>query len=372
MYRRRTCWTILILITGAACARNGTRPPVVAFAYTRSSASYLDLANEALRERGAPAATYYYDSLSESESSERALAFAASIVGHSEIAVVVGPSNSRHALATAPAYNAAGLPQILPSSTSRRLRGAGPGTFVLVPDDSVEGEFLAHFAWDSLGARRAVVFFANDEYGEGLRAGISAAFTSLGGKVLDAIPTAEEMDYEAVVGSAVGRYHPDVLFSAGRGLETGTLLHEARRGSGHVPVVAGDGAYHLPSLTPAAQGDLSGLYVLAFWVYDSTNAAHRAFAARVRRILGNEPTPEDALTEDALVLAATARAEGGPDRGAVRRWLTGLGHDRPPFDGLTGPIAFGAGRQLPLAMVKFVDGKAVRVPFSLVAPGPQP
>jgi hypothetical protein len=92
----------------------------------------------------------------------------------------------------------------------------------------------------------------------------------------------------------------------------------------------------------------------------------------VRRILGNEPTPEDALTEDALVLAATARAEGGPDRGAVRRWLTGLGHDRPPFDGLTGPIAFGAGRQLPLAMVKFVDGKAVRVPFSLVAPGPQP
>ena len=238
------------MITGAACARTGTRPPVVAFAYTRSSAPYLDLAREALREREAPAATWYYDSLSESESPGRALAFAAAIVDHSEIAVVVGPSNSRHALATAPAYNAAGLPQILPSSTSRRLRGAGPGTFVLVPDDSVEGEFLARFAWDSLGARRAVVFFANDEYGEGLRAGISAAFTTLGGKVLDAIPTAEEMDYEAVVGSAVSRYHPDVIFSAERGRETGALLHEARRGSRAVPVVAGDGAYHLPTLVP--------------------------------------------------------------------------------------------------------------------------
>ena len=372
MHRRRTSWTILLLITGGACSRAGTAPPVVAFAYTRSSASYLDLAREALRERNGPATSYYYDTLSEGESSERALDFAASIVGHDEVAVVVGPSNSRHALATAPAYNAAGLAQILPSSTSRRLRGAGPGTFTLVPDDSVEGEYLARFAWDSLGARRAVVFFANDEYGEGLRAGISAAFTSLGGKVLDAVPTAVEMDYEAVVGSMVRRHHPDVLFSAGRGMETGMLLHEARRVEGAVPVVAGDGAYYLPQLGPAAGGDLSGLYVLAFWVFDSTNAAHRAFAARVRRILGNEPTPEDALTEDALVLAATARAEAGPDRAAVRRWLAGLGHDHPAFDGLTGPITFGAGRQLPLTMVKFVDGKAVRVPFSLVASGPQP
>lgn len=372
MSLRRTSWIILALITGAACGDADTRPPVIAFAYTRSSASYLDLAREALRERGAPAARFYYDSLSDSESSERALAFAASIVGHQEIALVVGPSNSRHALATAPAYNAAGLAQIVPSATSRRLRGGGPGTFILVPDDSVEGAFLARFARDSLRARRAVVFFANDEYGEGLRAGISAAFSALGGTVLEAIPTAEEMDYDAVVGSVLRRHHPDVIFSAGRGRETGLLLVEAHRGARAVPVVAGDGAYYLPQLEAAARGDLSGLFVLAFWVFDSTNAAHQAFAARVRRTLGSEPTPEDALTEDALVLAATARAEAGPDRGAVRRWLAGLGNDRPAFEGLTGPITFGTGRQLPLTMVKFVDRKAVRVPFSLVASGPQP
>jgi ABC-type branched-subunit amino acid transport system substrate-binding protein len=137
-------------------------------------------------------------------------------------------------------------------------------------------------------------------------------------------------------------------------------------------VVAGDGAYFLPELAPPAGGDLRGLYVLAFWVYDSTRADHRAFAERVRRTLGAEPTPEDALTEDALVLAATARAAAGPDRAAVRRWLAGLGTDHPPFEGITGRIAFGPQRPLPLAMVRFVDGRAHRVPDSLVAPPPQP
>ncbi|MBW8771767.1 MAG: hypothetical protein JF590_00510, partial [Gemmatimonadetes bacterium] len=119
-------------------------------------------------------------------------------------------------------------------------------------------------------------------------------------------------------------------------------------------------------------GDLSGLYVLAFWVYDSANAEHRAFAERVRRILHAEPTPEDALTEDALVLATEARLAAGSDRAAVRRWLAGLGRDHPPFRGLTGSIGFGPQREFPLAMVHFRDGRAERVDGSLVGPAPPP
>jgi ABC-type branched-subunit amino acid transport system substrate-binding protein len=139
-----------------------------------------------------------------------------------------------------------------------------------------------------------------------------------------------------------------------------------------IPVVAGDGAYLPAQLMLNADGDLSGLYVLAFWVYDSTNAAHRAFAERVRRIFRTEPTPEDALTEDALVLATEARLAAGDDRAAVRRWLSGLGRDRPPFQGLTGAIGFGPQREFPLTMVRFRAGRAERVDRSLVGPAPPP
>jgi len=363
---------LTLTLGSAACTTMQRRPQVVGFAYARNSAPYLALAAEAYQARGLPPTRLLYDSANAVEGAEAALAFAAQLAGTSSVAVVVGPSNSRNALVTAPGYNAAGLAHIVPSATSRRLRGAGPATFVLVPDDSVEGEYLARFAWKVLGARRAVTFYANDEYGEGLRAGISAAFTALGGKVLEETPTANEMDYDAVVTSVRRRHHPDVYFSAGRGMETGELLAAARAEGGAPPVVAGDGAYLLPQLDRATGGDLRGLYVLAFWVYDSTRADHRAFADRVRRTLGAEPTPEDALTEDALVLAATARAAAGPDRAAVRRWLAGLGSVRPPFEGITGPVAFDPERTLPMTMVQFVDGKVHRVVDSLVAPRPQP
>lgn len=367
-------WTLLLTLTlgSAACTGMQRRPRVVGFAYGRNSAPYLALATEAFAARGLPSTHLLYDSASAVEDAEAALAFAAQLARTSSVAVVVGPSNSRNALATSPGYNAAGLAHIVPSATSRRLRRAGPATFVLVPDDSVEGEYLARFAWNVLGARRAVTFYANDEYGEGLRAGIRTAFTALGGMMLEETPTESEMDYDAVVTSVRRRHHPDVFFSAGRGMETGELVVAARTGGGALPVVAGDGAYLLPQLDRATGGDLRGLYVLAFWVYDSTRAEHRAFADRVRRTLGAEPTPEDALTEDALTLAATARAAAGPDRSAVRRWLAGLGSARPPFEGITGPIAFDPERTLPMAMVQFVGGKARPVSDSLVAPRPQP
>lgn len=364
---------IILLAIGAAVTIFAVRrPPVVGFAYTRNAAGYLDLARAALAARGTPAPRFVFDSMSATETSDSAIAFAAAMVLRPDVAVVVGPSNSRHALATAPAYNAAGLAHIVPSATSRRLRDAGPSTFTLAPDDSIEGEYLAKFAHQGLGATRGLVFYINDEYGEGLRAGIVTAFTALGGTVVEAIPIGSGTDLDAMVAEGVLRGKVDVVFCAGRSTETGLLLRAVRRRDARIPVVAGDGAYLPAQLMLNAEGDLRGLYVLAFWVYDSTNAAHRAFAERVRAILKAEPTPEDALTEDALVLATEARLAAGSDRAAVRRWLAGLGRERPPFQGLTGKIGFGPQREFPLTMVRFRDGRAERVDRSLVGSAPPP
>jgi branched-chain amino acid transport system substrate-binding protein len=364
---------LLIAVTGVGlCVRAGAARPVVGFAYTHPSAAYLDLATAALEARGTATPRFLYDSAAESETSDGALALASAFVADPAVSVVVGPSNSRHTLATAPAYNAAGLAEIVPSATSRRLRRAGPATFMLAPDDSVEGDFLARFARHQLGARRAVVFYVNDEYGEGLRQGIESSFVGEGGTVLASYPVGGDNDIRTLVDAAFRGTRPDVVLVAGRSGETGLILRAVRAIDPRIPVVAGDGAYLPAQLLHFADGDLTGLYVVAFWVYDSTDAAHRAFAERVRRILHAEPMPEDALTEDALVLATEARLAAGSDRTAVRRWLAGLGRDRDAFPGLTGKISFGPGRDLPLAMVRFREGRAERADRSLVAPAPAP
>lgn len=356
-----------LLTTLLACCRfGGGEGPVVGFAYTRPSTPYLALARAMDSMAGTPIGAFWYDSTGTAESSDRALAFAAALAGRPDVVAVVGPSNSRHALATAPTYNAAHLPQIIPSATSRRLRGAGPYTFTLAPDDSVEGDFLARFAWRGLHARRAVLLYINDEYGEGLRTGIVSTYTALGGRFSQMIPLGEGMDVATMLAAAIGGGRPEVIFCAGRATETGIVLRAAHRLVPGVPVVAGDGAYFLPLLTANAGPDLSGLYVLSFWVYDSTNADQRAFAREVRRVLHDDPKPEDALTVDALRLAAAAVTAAGSDREGIRRWLMALGKERPPFRGLTGEITFGPERALPLAMIRFDMGHPERVPFSLV------
>lgn len=372
---RRTVLILLclaVLMGVGLCVRAGAARPVVGFAYTRASAGYVVLAEAGLEARGIPVPRFRYDSLADSETSDGALALASTFVADPALSVIVGPSNSRHALATAPAYNAAGLAQIVPSATSRRLRRAGPATFTLAPDDSVEGAFLARFAGQELGARRAIVFFINDEYGEGLREGIEASFVAEGGAVLGSYPVGGEVDIGAVVDAAFRRGRPDVVLVAGRSAETGLILRAVRALDPKLPVIAGDGAYLPAQLLHSSGGDLTGLYVVAFWVYDSTDAAHRAFAERVRRIFHTEPMPEDALTEDALVLATEARIAMGTDRAGVRRWLAALGRERPPFAGLTGPISFGPGREFPLTMVRFREGRVERADRSLVAPAPAP
>jgi hypothetical protein len=68
------------------------------------------------------------------------------------------------------------------------------------------------------------------------------------------------------------------------------------------------------------------------------------FLARARRILGRDPRPSEALVYDGFMLLATAIQSTGGSRAAVRRWVAGLGRSRPPWQGVTGPIGFGAPR----------------------------
>lgn len=360
---------LILLLALAGCGHDA--PPLVAFAYARNGAPYLDLARAGFVDAGRPAPAFLYDSTADVGTAEQALAFAAQLVGRRDVTVVVGPSNSREALATAPAYVAAGLPVIVPSATSRRLRSAAGTLFTLAPDDSVEGAFLARFAARQLRARRGVIFYANDEYGEGLRTGITDAFTTLGGTVAEAVPVGGSVaDPAALLAATLRRAHPEVIFSAARAEATGALLRAAHALAPGVPVVAGDGAYLPPALASAAGGDLRDLYVLAFWSYDSTVARQREFVARVRRLRGTAPMPEDALTVDALGLAVAALDAVGPDRERIRRWLRELGRTHPAYPGLTGPISFGAERALPLRILRFEDGRAVAADSALVGAVP--
>ena len=282
---------------------------------------------------------------------------------------VVGHGGSRGSLVAAPVYNQIGIVQLTPISTSRLLRNAGPWTFNLAPDDSAEGAFIGMFAAGPLGARRAIVFHINDEYGAGLRDGVVAEFARRGVAVTNVVQFDPSSDFPVLVDAALrrGRPPPDVVVLAARQTEAGTIARIAQARVPGLRFVAGDGAVVLPALAQAAGPAADSIYAVAFWLPDATDDSRtRAFIARSRRVAGRDPLPADAMSHDALMLLATAARDAGPDRAAIRQYLEALGRTRPPYRGITGEITFLPNRPPRLVMARLSGGRLVRVS------GPQP
>ena len=261
---------------------------------------------------------------------------------------VVGHTGSRDALLGAVVYNARGVPQIVPNATSRLLGGVGPWTFTLVPDDSVEGAFIASYALDSLRASRVSVLYLGDEYGIGLRDGVREALRLRGTDLVDAamIPTdwclaepAREI-HEAIIRASLRRVRPDVVVvttGSMSGWCVAELIHATNPETWILFGDGMDGARQVPDLPLRIVADR--IRGVDYWEPGSDSASV-AFVNRVERALNGPPSASHALQYDAFMLLSAAVREAGPDRKAVRRWLESLGRTREPWQGLTGPIAF--------------------------------
>lgn len=293
------------------------------------------------------------------------------VVANKKVMIAVGPGGSREALQAAPIYRDAGVPELLPAATSRLLRTAGPWTFRLSPDDSVQGEFIGRFVADQLHGHAVTLFYIADEYGLGLSAGTAAALAQRGVRVVDRVPVTPSKrcqpqsptnEYENQVAASLKHGTPDVVVIAGRGGETACI---ARAAHAHVPAarfVAGDGAEATEQFLQLAGAAADSLYLVAFWHPDRDDAASRAFVAHFRRVVGRMPRHSDATWYDAILLAAQAIREAGADRAAIRGWLESLGRTRPPYQGVTGPIAFTPEAVRPLVMIRVRGSGTVLAP----------
>jgi branched-chain amino acid transport system substrate-binding protein len=342
---------ILILV---ACGRDA--PVVLGYAYARASPNVADVAQEALdRTAGQGPAIRI----------ARWPAGGAGGLGHEirganlfartpGMVAVVGHAGSRETLLGAPVYNSAGIPHLVPTSTSRRLAELGQWTFRLAPNDSVEGDVLAAFAIDSLGARSATIFYFNDEYGVGLRDGVRAGLTRRGAAVLDQVsvgagscpPLSARDDFAAGVLASLRRAVPDVVVLAGRRVDGACVMRLVDSAQPTMRFLAGDGIESRSTqLGEIAGRAVDRLHSVVFWDRARDDSATREFVGRFTRLVGRAPDDTDAMVYDAFLLLGEAVREAGAHRAAVRRWLESLGDARPPWEGITGPVSFRAERR---------------------------
>jgi branched-chain amino acid transport system substrate-binding protein len=282
----------------------------------------------------------------------------------------VGPEASSSALATAPVFNEAGIPQIVPTATSRQIERAGPWTFMLAPTDSAEGEFIADFVSGPLGATTASIFYITEEYGSGIRAAVSTAFASRGVRVLDEIPIrldgscapeATPNAYAEIVDASLNRQRPQVVVVAGRIRETACIARLLDERFPGIPVIAGDGAILNSDMLRLAGPAIGSIYAVSFWDAGRTDPMVEDFVAAYTTAVGEPPHHGTALAWDAVMLLVEAVRTEGTDRDRIRQYLADLGRGRPAFTGVTGPISFRAGHQHTLLMTRWSNERITTV-----------
>lgn len=365
--------TPLLLAALATACRERVTEPLIGFTYNWGEPGLVEFLNEEVARR-TPAGATRVRVLAGPTGDWRSIAsstLAAEVVRALEfsddpsVMVVVGPGGSREALQVAPVYRRARLAQLVPTATSRLLSTVGDWAFLMAPNDSLQGEFIGAFADTTLASRAATIFYAPDEYGIGLAAGVQASLVARGIKVIDRVPVRQNLDCAADAGFAeytrliaqVGRIGtPDVVVSATRPIETACLLRAMRAVWPSARLVAGDGAYVDSSFVARARVSTDGTYVVAFWHPSLDDPESSAFSEGFMRAVGRAPRHGDAIFYDAVLLAALAVREAGADREAIHAYLRGLGVSRSPYPGIAGPVGFGPESRRELLMTEVVDG----------------
>jgi len=292
---------------------------------------------------------------------------AAQLVALPGVVAVVGHQDSRNTLLAAPVYDEAGVPLVVPNSTSRAIGVASPWVFPVAPNDSQEGAFIAAFATRVLRGRVIALLYDNDEYGRGLRDGIRPALAAAGSEIaaeaaIGSVCEARGGSDATVLLITSRRPPPDVLVLATRPVDAACIVRQAQRRIPTLRFITGDAveisAGQLAAMGPGADST----YFVAFWYHGLTDARSAAFTSTFRRVMGATPTPAEAMQYDALMLLMTAVRDVGANRKAIQTYLSQLGHSLPAYDGVTGPISFGAGRQRPLYMLRVREGATAQVP----------
>ncbi len=275
----------------------------------------------------------------DSASEDAAVRVAQTLHDDPDLAAVVGHLTSGASIAAVQVYGSGPRPVVMitPSASSPELGGISPYVFRICPTDVSYGAALARFAWNALGARRAGVIFISNDYGRGVRKAFAADFARLGGTVVEEDPYIPDTPSLEPYLARMRRTGIDVLMLAAERPGAELVLRELQALGLRWRLLGGDALTGIEAVSTLADGTHIG----SAYLPDRPGDRNAAFVADYARAYpGERPDHRGAGAYDAVMLLAQAIAAVGADRAAVRDYLARVGSAVPPFDGVTGKIAF--------------------------------
>ena len=214
------------------------------------------------------------------------------------VPLVIGPFTSTEARLVGPEAQRVGVVMVTTSANADDLGGIGDHVFMMLPPNQRQGSDQARFAINRLGAKRAVILYRLNAYGQSLRKGFAETFKSSGGEILreEAFPDNAE-DFRDHL-RVLTRFKPQVFFIAAHDGDTGRILRQAREVRfPTTKFLGGDG-----SMTPAML-QLAGA-TAAGSIFSNVASLDPAFNRAYRERFGTDPSGYSATAYDTLKIVA--------------------------------------------------------------------
>ena len=262
------------------------------------------------------------------EDAATAVEVAETMILDGEVAALIGPNRSVHAIEVGAVAQRHGVPMITTAATNPRVTAAGDLVFMAAFTDQFQGRVIADFAFETLGVTTAAVLTQRGEvYSEGIGEFFVNHFRRLGGTVVVDQSYEEGATDFAPQLTAVADAAPAVLFMPGPAAEVVLLTAQARAlplldADGEPTVFLGADAWDNAALLENEQASVEGSFFSTHFSPDTDEPTARAFVEAYRARYGIAPTGGDGVSYDAvrLFLQAAARV-GGLDADAIRREL---------------------------------------------------
>lgn len=263
-----------------------------------------------------------YEIFDDTGTPKEAATVAQRIVDADKYAAVIGHVNSSCTLAAMPVYAEAGMPVLCGSSSNPAVTESGWTNLVrmTIRDDYGAQEYSA-FAINNLGKTKLGVFYANDDYGRGLRDEMAKAAKALGvGFAAEAgfTPNSDK-DFSAVISDFKAK-GVDVFMLNCNYTEAGLFLGQAKSvGMSGVPTVGPDSLLYNEFIT-LAQGAADGSYILAAYdPYAAAPVTQTFMSTFAKQYGGALPSQVAVFTHDFFFLTKAAMEGGATSKTLVEK-----------------------------------------------------
>jgi branched-chain amino acid transport system substrate-binding protein len=276
---------------------------------------------------------------------------------------VVGHLTSGTTLPASQIYNAAGIPQITPSSTNPKITRQGfAGTFRLVADDTQQGGAMGRYSVETLKAQTVAVIDDRTAYGQGLAEEFAKAAAAAGAKVVANEFTSDKAtDFKAILTSIKAK-KPDVIFFGGMDSVGGPMLRQMKQLGIPAKLVGGDGLCtgQMISLSAEALGDERVYCVEAGGVDGDEVSVNEKFRAAFKAKYNVEVQAYSPYAYDGVKLLAEAMKTAGSAEPA--QYLPALKAIK--YQGASGNIEFdekGDRKNAALTLYTFKGGERAKL-----------